>query len=143
MHLTRYTICHRKPASEKIDIGLGGEVETIDPSLVAFLDSGDFIPVIAPIGVGPDGEAYNLNADVAAGKIAITLGAEKLVLLTNTTGVLDKQGNLLTDLRPADIARLQADGAVVAATMPLALSPDSPCSSSISRERCWTSRCRA
>jgi acetylglutamate kinase len=107
-----------KPSSEKIDIGLVGEVETIDPSLVAFLDSGDFIPVIAPIGVGPDGEAYNLNADVAAGKIAITLGAEKLVLLTKTPGVLDKQGALLTGLDVKRVNALIADGTISGGMLP-------------------------
>ena len=109
-----------KPASDKIDIGLVGEVETIDPSLVAFLDSGDFIPVIAPIGVGPDGEAYNLNADVAAGKIAITLVAEKLVLLTNTAGVLDKQGALLTGLDVKRVNALIADGTISGGMLPKA-----------------------
>jgi len=77
--------------SEIIDIGHVGEVESIDPEVVALLDTQNFIPVIAPIGVGPDGEAYNINADVVAGKLAITLRAEKLMLLTNTTGVLDKE----------------------------------------------------
>src|SRR5574340_727567 len=71
-------------AGELIDIGQVGEITQIDPSLIAFLDSGDFIPVIAPIGVGADGESYNINADVVAGKLAEILRAEKLVLLTNT-----------------------------------------------------------
>jgi acetylglutamate kinase len=107
-----------RPASEKIDIGHVGEVESIDPSLVAFLDSGDFIPVIAPIGVGPDGEAYNINADVAAGKLAITLQAEKFVLLTNTTGVLDKQGGLLTGLTVDKVKALIADGTISGGMLP-------------------------
>jgi acetylglutamate kinase len=107
-----------KPSAEKIDIGQVGEVESIDPSLVAFLDSGDFIPVIAPIGVGPEGEAYNINADVAAGKLAITLQAEKLILLTNTSGVLDKQGGLLTGLTAAKVSALIADGTISGGMLP-------------------------
>ena len=106
------------PSAAGIDIGQVGEIDTIDPSLVAFLDSGDFIPVIAPIGVGPDGEAYNINADVAAGKLAITLKAEKLVLLTNTTGVLDKQGQLLTGLDVQRVNALIADGTISGGMLP-------------------------
>jgi acetylglutamate kinase len=106
------------PSAAGIDIGQVGEIDTIDPSLVAFLDSGDFIPVIAPIGVGPDGEAYNINADVAAGKLAITLKAEKLVLLTNTTGVLDKQGGLLTGLDVQRVNALIADGTISGGMLP-------------------------
>ncbi len=83
---------------EMVDIGLVGEIERIDPELIQLLDSRDFIPVIAPIGVGGDGVAYNINADLVAGKLAETLKAEKLVLMTNTVGVLDKDGNLLTGL---------------------------------------------
>ncbi|WP_305016767.1 acetylglutamate kinase [Mycobacterium tuberculosis] len=83
----------RDKPDELLDIGLVGEIESIDPSIIAFLDTGDFIPVIAPIGVGSDGESYNINADVVAGKLAEILKAEKLVLLTNTPGVLDKDGN--------------------------------------------------
>ncbi|MDR2677873.1 MAG: acetylglutamate kinase, partial [Zoogloeaceae bacterium] len=75
-----------------IDVGQVGDITAIDPSLIGLLDSGAFIPVIAPIGVGKEGETYNINADVVAGKIAEVLKAEKLVLLTNTPGVLDKNG---------------------------------------------------
>ena len=81
-----------------VDIGLVGEIERIDPEIIQLLDSRDFIPVIAPIGVGADGVAYNINADLVAGKLAETLKAEKLVLMTNTVGVLDKDGKLLTGL---------------------------------------------
>jgi acetylglutamate kinase len=81
-------------AGEMIDIGLVGDINQIDPAIINFLDSGDFIPVIAPIGVGPDGETLNINADVVSGKLAEVLHAEKLVLLTNTPGVLDKNGRL-------------------------------------------------
>jgi acetylglutamate kinase len=101
-----------------IDIGQVGEITKIDPSLISFLDSGDFIPVIAPIGVGNDGETYNINADVVAGKLAEVLKAEKLVLLTNTPGVLDKAGNLLTGLTPRKIDALVADGTLSGGMLP-------------------------
>jgi len=104
--------------SEIIDIGLVGEVQGIDPKLVALLDNAEFIPVIAPIGVGEDGQTYNINADVVAGKLAITLAAEKLILLTNTTGVLDKQGNLLTGLSIKDVNGLIADGTIHGGMLP-------------------------
>ncbi|MBL8433300.1 MAG: acetylglutamate kinase [Zoogloea sp.] len=101
-----------------IDIGQVGDITQIDPSLISFLDQGDFIPVIAPIGVGEDGESYNINADVVAGKLAEILKAEKLVLLTNTPGVLDKEGNLLTGLTPRDIDNLVADGTLSGGMLP-------------------------
>ena len=101
-----------------IDIGQVGDITQIDPSLISFLDQGDFIPVIAPIGVGEDGESYNINADVVAGKLAEILKAEKLVLLTNTPGVLDKAGNLLTGLTPRDIDNLVADGTLSGGMLP-------------------------
>ncbi len=103
---------------ELIDIGHVGEITQIDPSLIAFLDSGDFIPVIAPIGVGSQGETYNINADVVAGKLAEVLKAEKLVLLTNTPGVLDRDGNLLTGLTPRKIDELVADGTLSGGMLP-------------------------
>ncbi len=103
---------------EIIDIGHVGEVEAIDPEVVALLDSQDFIPVIAPVGVGKDGEAYNINADVVAGKLAITLKAEKLILLTNTTGVLDKEGKLLTGLSSREVGSLIADGTIAGGMLP-------------------------
>ncbi|MBK7136985.1 MAG: acetylglutamate kinase [Rhodocyclales bacterium] len=106
-----------KPA-DLIDIGQVGDITSIDPSLISFLDSGDFIPVIAPIGVGEDGESYNINADVVAGKLAEILRAEKLVLLTNTPGVLDKDGNLLTGLTPKQIDDLVADGTLSGGMLP-------------------------
>lgn len=101
-----------------LDIGLVGEINRIDPSIIAFLDSGDFIPVVAPIAVGPDSETLNINADVVAGKLAEVLGAEKLVLLTNTPGVLDKSGNLLTGLTPVQIDELVADGTLSGGMLP-------------------------
>ncbi|MCK0509182.1 acetylglutamate kinase [Aromatoleum anaerobium] len=101
-----------------VDVGQVGEITKIDPSLIAFLDQGDFIPVIAPIGVGEAGETYNINADVVAGKLAEILKAEKLVLLTNTPGVLDKAGNLLTGLTPRQIDDLVADGTLSGGMLP-------------------------
>jgi acetylglutamate kinase len=103
---------------EFIDVGQVGDITFIDPSLIAFLDTGDFIPVIAPIGVGADGETYNINADVVAGKLAEILGAEKLILLTNTPGVLDKNGNLLTGLTAKEIDGLFADGTLSGGMLP-------------------------
>ncbi|AXK38452.1 acetylglutamate kinase [Crenobacter cavernae] len=103
---------------EQIDIGHVGEIEHIDPSLVSLLDSQDFIPVIAPIGVGSEGEAYNINADLVAGKLAETLKAEKLILMTNTPGVLDKQGKLLTGLTAAQVDGLFADGTIHGGMLP-------------------------
>jgi acetylglutamate kinase len=101
-----------------LDIGLVGDINKIDPSIITFLDSGDFIPVIAPIGVSPEGETLNINADVVAGKLAEVLRAEKLVLLTNTPGVLDKNGKLLTGLTPRDIDALVADGTLSGGMLP-------------------------
>ncbi len=103
---------------EYIDIGMVGDITSIDPSIIEFLDSGDFIPVIAPIGVGPEGETYNINADVVAGKLAEILAAEKLILLTNTPGVLDKQDNLLTGLTPRQIDGMVADGTLSGGMLP-------------------------
>jgi acetylglutamate kinase len=103
---------------EMVDIGLVGEIERIDPELIQLLDSHDFIPVIAPIGVGPEGEAYNINADLVAGKLAETLQAEKLVLMTNTVGVLDKNGTLLTGLTATEIDALFADGTISGGMLP-------------------------
>ena len=101
-----------------LDIGLVGDINKIDPAIIAFLDSGDFIPVIAPIGVSPEGETLNINADVVAGKLAEVLRAEKLVLLTNTPGVLDKDGKLLTGLTPREIDGLVADGTLSGGMLP-------------------------
>lgn len=107
-----------KDPSKMIDVGQVGEISGIDPSIITFLDSGDFIPVVAPIGVGKDGETYNINADVVAGKLAEILNAEKLILLTNTPGVLDKSGQLLTGLTPKQIDDLVADGTLSGGMLP-------------------------
>ncbi len=104
--------------TKTIDVGQVGEISAIDPSIINFLDSGDFIPVVAPIGVGADNQTYNINADVVAGKLAEILGAEKLILLTNTPGVLDKKGNLLTGLTPKQIDDLVEDGTLSGGMLP-------------------------
>lgn len=103
---------------EMIDLGYVGEVSSIDPSVVNMLGCSDFIPIIAPIGVGDDGQSYNINADLVAGKVAEILKAEKLILLTNTPGILDKQGNLLTGLTLKDIDGLIADGTISGGMIP-------------------------
>jgi len=105
-------------ASEIIDLGHVGEVSSIDPAVVDMLGRSDFIPVIAPIGVGEDGRSYNINADLVAGKIAEILKAEKLILLTNTAGILDKQENLLTGLSIKDIEDLIEDGTISGGMIP-------------------------
>ncbi len=117
MLLTKLSADEKLPP-EIIDIGHVGEVHKIDPKIVELLDSGDFIPVIAPIGVGDDGQTYNINADVVASKLANTLQAEKLMLLTNTSGVLDKQGNLLRKLSAKDARALIADGTISGGMLP-------------------------
>lgn len=91
---------------EIVDMGFVGEVKSIDIGVVDMLIRGDFIPVIAPIGVGEDGRSYNINADLVAGRVAETLGAEKLILLTNTPGVLDASGKLLTGLSVQEVEKL-------------------------------------
>ena len=105
-------------ASEIIDLGHVGEVSSIDPDILDMLGRSDFIPVIAPIGVGEDGRSYNINADLVAGKLAEVLKAEKLILLTNTAGILDKQENLLTGLSIQDIDDLIADGTISGGMIP-------------------------
>jgi acetylglutamate kinase len=100
------------------DVGQVGDIVSIDPSVVKALQDDQFIPVISPIGFGEDNESYNINADVVAGKLAIVLKAEKLVLLTNTPGVLDKSGKLLTDLTAREIDELFADGTLSGGMLP-------------------------
>jgi acetylglutamate kinase len=103
---------------EIIDIGHVGEVESIDASVVDMLVNSEFIPVIAPIGVGEDGRSYNINADLVAGHMAEVLKAEKLILLTNTAGLLDKQGELLTGLGVDDVGALIEDGTIHGGMLP-------------------------
>jgi len=102
----------------KTDIGHVGEIESIDPGVISTLEDGGFIPVVAPIGVGKGGESYNINADLVAGKLAEVLRAEKLVLLTNTPGVLDKDGKLLTGLTPKRVDELVAEGTLAGGMLP-------------------------
>jgi acetylglutamate kinase len=104
--------------SKHHDVGQVGEILTIDPSVVIALQDDQFIPVISPIGFGESNESYNINADVVAGKLATVLKAEKLLLLTNIRGVLDKAGNLLTDLTAREIDALFADGTISGGMLP-------------------------
>ncbi|MEZ5604168.1 MAG: acetylglutamate kinase [Burkholderiaceae bacterium] len=114
----RMKIASRDKPDEEIDIGQVGEIEKIDPGIIQTLTANGFIPVIAPIGSGEEGETYNINADVVAGKVAEVLKAEKLVLLTNTPGVLDKSGKLLTGLSARQIDDLFADGTISGGMLP-------------------------
>jgi len=104
--------------SEIIDIGHVGEISGIDTSVVDMMVKGDFIPVIAPIGVGEDGASYNINADLVAGKLAEVLQAEKLLLLTNIPGLLDKSGDLITTLERRNVQSLMDDGTISGGMMP-------------------------
>jgi acetylglutamate kinase len=105
-------------ASEIVDIGHVGQVDQIDIEVLSLLQNSDFIPVIAPIGVGSDGTTYNINADLVAGKIAEVMQAEKLMLLTNVSGLLDKNGDTLTGLSTAQVDALIADGTVSGGMLP-------------------------
>jgi len=105
-------------AEDLLDIGQVGEIVAIDPALIFLLHSSAFIPVIAPIGVGDAGETYNINADLVAGKMAEVLKAEKLIMLTNTPGVLDEQGNLLTGITPREIDEMVAAGTLSGGMLP-------------------------
>ncbi|VAW70141.1 Acetylglutamate kinase [hydrothermal vent metagenome] len=116
MHMS--TVAEEDRPSELIDLGHVGEVDTIDPSVVSMLDDDNFIPVIAPIGVGVNGESYNINADLVAGKLSTVLGAEKLLLLTNTVGILDKQEKLLTGLSTKQVDDYIADGTIYGGMLP-------------------------
>jgi len=101
-----------------VDLGQVGEIDSIDPAVIRALEGGGFIPVVAPIGTGADGTTYNINADLVAGKLAEILQAEKLVVLTNTPGVLDKQGKLLTGLTPKKIDDLVQKGVISGGMLP-------------------------
>ncbi|MGH8493270.1 MAG: acetylglutamate kinase [Moraxellaceae bacterium] len=103
---------------EELDIGYVGEVAGIKTDVVEMVIASDFIPVIAPVGVGADGESYNINADLVAGKVAEALKAEKLILLTNIPGVMDKNKNVLTGLSTQDIDDLIADGTIYGGMLP-------------------------
>ncbi len=116
MHFTHQT--EEMNAPEIIDIGHVGEVTSIDISIIDLLIHGDFIPVVAPIGLGKNGESYNINADVVAGKLAEKLNAEKLILLTNTKGLLDNNEHLLTGLSTEKVDELIADGTIYGGMLP-------------------------
>lgn len=121
IHARRLTFTRDNPemnVPEIIDIGHVGEVASFDTSVIDLLIHGNFIPVIAPIGVGDDGQSYNINADLVAGKLAQKLQAEKLILLTNTPGVLTQQGELLTGLDAAWIQALIEDGTIEGGMLP-------------------------
>lgn len=121
IHARKLTLKRSSPelqAPEIIDMGHVGEVASINKAVVDMLVSGNFIPVIAPIGVGDDGRSYNINADLVAGKMAEVLQAEKLILLTNTQGLLDKQGGLLTGLTAGRVDELIADGTIHGGMLP-------------------------
>ncbi len=111
-------LADRDNTEDLIDVGQVGDITQIDPSLIGHLEAGGFIPVVAPIGVGKNGETYNINADVVAGKIAEILKAEKLVLLTNTPGVLDESGVLITGMTPKQIDDMVADGSLSGGMLP-------------------------
>ncbi|MFZ2290486.1 MAG: acetylglutamate kinase [Halopseudomonas yangmingensis] len=116
LKVSRQTPGMDKP--EIIDIGHVGEVSSVNAHLIERLVSDDYIPVIAPIGVGEDGTSYNINADLVAGKVAEALKAEKLMLLTNIAGLMDKEGNVLTGLSTAQVDALIADGTIYGGMLP-------------------------
>ncbi|MDA1133615.1 MAG: acetylglutamate kinase [Proteobacteria bacterium] len=118
IHAKKLIVKDEKDEFKNIDLGQVGDIESIDPTLINFLDSGDFIPVIAPIGIGSDDKTYNINADVVAGKLAEILNAEKLILMTNTPGVLDNNQKLITGLTPKEIENLIHAGTLSGGMLP-------------------------
>jgi acetylglutamate kinase len=116
LKVTKHTPDMDEP--EIIDIGHVGEVSRINTGVIDMLIQGDFIPVIAPVGVDEEGHSYNINADLVAGKVAEALQAEKLMLLTNTAGLLNKQGELLTGLNAKMVDELIADGTIYGGMLP-------------------------
>ena len=105
-------------APEIIDIGHVGEITCINTEILTTLTDSAFIPVIAPIGIGPKGESYNINADIVAGKVAQSLQAEKLLLLTNTPGILDSQGQTISEVSRTGVEQLIADGVITEGMLP-------------------------
>ena len=118
IHARKMMIPNKEKPGEMLDIGFVGEIDSINPAGVKALQDDAFIPVISPIGFGEDGQAYNINADLVAGKMAEILKAEKLVMMTNIPGVMDKSGNLLTDLTAREIDGLFADGTISGGMLP-------------------------
>jgi len=118
IHARKMLLPDKDRPEQMLDIGQVGEIDAIDPKVIFALEQGGFIPVVAPIGVGANGESFNINADLVAGKLAEILKAEKLVLLTNTPGVLDKDGKLLTGLTAKRIDALFADGTLSGGMLP-------------------------
>ena len=121
IHARKLTMTRSRPeldAPEIIDIGHVGEVASIDTGVLEHLARGDFIPVIAPIGVGDGGMSYNINADLVAGRLAEALAAEKLMLLTNTPGLLDRDGELITSLDVRGVEALIAEGTIAGGMLP-------------------------
>ena len=118
IHAKKLIVKDEKDEFKNIDLGQVGDIESIDPALINFLDSGDFIPVTAPIGIGSDDKTYNINADVVAGKLAEILNAEKLILMTNTPGVLDNNQKLITGLTPKEIENLIHAGTLSGGMLP-------------------------
>src|SRR5512139_4322422 len=116
--VTRTTKDPDSQIEQAVDLGFVGEPEIIDTAILETASRAGMIPVVAPIAAGADGHTYNINADTMAGALAGALGAKRLFLLTDVPGVLDKQGNLLTDLTPADIARLKQDGTISGGMIP-------------------------
>ena len=111
-------VADEKKAGGTIDLGFVGEIDAINPAVVKALQDDAFIPVISPIGFSEEGQAYNINADLVAGKMAEILHAEKLVMMTNIPGVMDKSGTLLTDLTAREIDSLFADGTISGGMLP-------------------------
>jgi acetylglutamate kinase len=118
IHARKMLIPDEKNPGGSIDIGFVGEIEAINPAVVKALQDDAFIPVISPIGFSAAGQAYNINADLVAGKMAEILHAEKLVMMTNTRGVMDKDGVLITDLTAREIDALFADGTISGGMLP-------------------------
>ncbi|BDU54596.1 acetylglutamate kinase [Limnohabitans sp. TEGF004] len=114
----KLTVHDSKDPSKTYDVGQVGDIVSIDPSVVKALQADAFIPVVSPIGFGESNESYNINADVVAAKLATVLSAEKLLMLTNIRGVLDKQGELMTELTPRRIDELIADGTISGGMIP-------------------------
>jgi len=118
IHAKKLIVKDERDEFKNIDLGQVGDIDTIDPTLINFLDSGDFIPVVAPIGIGDDDKTYNINADLVAGKLAEILKAEKLILMTNTPGVLDNNQQLITGLTAKEIENLIIEGTLSGGMLP-------------------------